>query len=158
MKAFNFVSSKIDNVYKELTKSQQFPAGGKAFLELESSDEPYLAGVKYSAMPPGKRFRDIETLSGGEKTVAALALLFAIHSFHPAPFFVLDEVDAALDNVNVDKISTYIRERTKSGLQCIVISLKDTFYHKADALVGIYRDASKKGSSVLTIDLKEYPL
>jgi structural maintenance of chromosome 1 len=60
-------------------------------------------------MPPGKRFRDIETLSGGEKTVAALALLFAIHSYHPAPFFVLDEVDAALDNINVDKISNYIR-------------------------------------------------
>ena len=52
-------------------------------------------------MPPLKRFRDMDQLSGGERTVAALALLFAIHSFQPAPFFVLDEVDAALDNANV---------------------------------------------------------
>ncbi len=80
-------------------------------------------------------------MSGGEKTVAALALLFAIHSFHPAPFFVLDEVDAALDNVNVNKVSNYIKSRAQdSGLQCIVISLKETFYTKADALIGIYRD------------------
>jgi structural maintenance of chromosome 1 len=56
-----------------------------------------------------KRFRDMDLLSGGEKTVAALSLLFAIHSYHPAPFFVLDEVDAALDNVNVAKVSNYIR-------------------------------------------------
>jgi structural maintenance of chromosome 1 len=54
--------------------------------------EPYLSGVKYDVMPPSKRFTDMEQLSGGEKTMAALALLFAIHSFHPAPFFVLDEV------------------------------------------------------------------
>ncbi len=58
-------------------------------------------------MPPMKRFRDMEQLSGGEKTVAALALLFAIHSFHPSPFFVLDEVDAALDNSNVSKVAAY---------------------------------------------------
>jgi len=55
------------------------PAGGQAYLSLESTDEPFLAGIKYSAMPPTKRFRDMEQLSGGEKTVAALALLFAIH-------------------------------------------------------------------------------
>jgi structural maintenance of chromosome 1 len=65
---------------------------------LDDSEEPFKGGMKFNAMPPMKRFRDMEQLSGGEKTVAALALLFAIHSFHPAPFFVMDEVDAALDN------------------------------------------------------------
>ncbi|KAF9230138.1 RecF/RecN/SMC N terminal domain-containing protein, partial [Melanogaster broomeanus] len=59
--------------------------------------EPYAAGIGYHAIPPMRRSRDMEQLSGGEKTVAALALLFAIHSYQPAPFFVLDEVDAALD-------------------------------------------------------------
>ena len=131
--------------------------GGKAYLSLENKEEPFTHGIQYTAMPPMKRFRDMELLSGGEKTVAALALLFAIHSFHPAPFFVLDEVDAALDNVNVTKCSNYIRSRAhKDGLQCIVISLKETFYVKADALVGIYRDQAKESSGSLTIELTNY--
>jgi len=74
-----------------------------------------------------KRFRDMEQLSGGEKTVAALALLFAIHSYPPAPFFVVDEVDAALDNINLRKVCNYISQRSKIDFQCIVISLKDMF-------------------------------
>ncbi len=132
--------------------------GGTAFLSLENNEEPYMFGIKYTAMPPTKRFRDMEQLSGGEKTVAALALLFAIHSYHPAPFFVLDEVDAALDNVNVNKVSNYIKSRAKDDqLQCIVISLKDTFYTKADALIGVYRDQSNKSSGILTLDLSRYP-
>jgi len=156
--AFKHISEQIDGIYKNLTKSEAFPMGGKAYLSLESREEdPFLHGIQYTAMPPMKRFRDMEQLSGGEKTVAALALLFAIHSFHPAPFFVLDEVDAALDNVNVNKTSNYIRQRAhKDGLQCIVISLKDTFYTKADALVGIYRDQAKESSGTLTLDLAKY--
>ena len=81
-----------------MTKSSKHPLGGKAYLSLDDMEEPYKGGLKFNAMPPMKRFRDMEQLSGGEKTVAALALLFAIHSFRPAPFFVMDEVDAALDN------------------------------------------------------------
>lgn len=156
--AFKHISDQIDGIYKNLTKSETFPVGGKAYLSLESREEdPFLHGIQYTAMPPMKRFRDMEQLSGGEKTVAALALLFAIHSFHPAPFFVLDEVDAALDNVNVNKTSNYIRQRAhKDGLQCIVISLKDTFYTKADALIGIYRDQAKESSGTLTLDLTKY--
>ena len=75
-------------------------------------------------MPPLKRFRDMDQLSGGEKTMAALALLFAIHTFQPAPFFVLDEVDAALDSHNVAQVSQYIREHASEQFQFIVISLK----------------------------------
>lgn len=81
-----------------MTKSSKHPLGGNAYLSLDDTEEPYKGGMKFNAMPPMKRFRDMEQLSGGEKTVAALALLFAIHSYHPAPFFVMDEVDAALDN------------------------------------------------------------
>ena len=113
-KAYNHMSGCIDKIYKDLTKGGTFPTGGVGFLSLEDADvselgkkhavdlcqakeceqEPYLSGVKYNVMPPGKRFVEMEQLSGGEKTMAALALLFAIHSFHPAPFFVLDEVSA----------------------------------------------------------------
>lgn len=159
MRAFEHISECIDGIYKDLTRSQSFPLGGTAYLSLENSDDPFLSGIKYTAMPPLKRFRDMEQLSGGEKAVAALALLFAIHSYHPAPFFVLDEVDANLDNVNVNKVSNYIRARAHdSGLQCIVISLKDTFYGKADGLVGVYRDVPEQSSGVLTLDMEQYPV
>jgi structural maintenance of chromosome 1 len=152
MDAFNHISTNINAIYKQLTQSSTHPLGGTAYLSLESEDEPFLNGIKYTAMPPTKRFRDMEQLSGGEKTVAALALLFAVHSFRPSPFFVLDEVDAALDNLNVAKVAAYIRSKSRddakgpdsggqgTGFQSVVISLKDTFYDKADALVGVYRD------------------
>lgn len=77
-------------------------------------------------MPPMKRFRDMDQLSGGEKTMAALALLFAIHSYQPSPFFVLDEVDAALDNTNVGRIAAWIKRYSGDAVQFIVISLKNS--------------------------------
>jgi structural maintenance of chromosome 1 len=78
-KAYDHISERIDSVYKDLTKGKAAPMGGVAYLSLEDNDEPYLHGIKYHAMPPMKRFRDMDQLSGGEKTMAALALLFAIH-------------------------------------------------------------------------------
>lgn len=77
--AYTHISERIDEVYKDLTKGKAAPMGGVAYLSLEDTEEPYLHGIKYHAMPPMKRFRDMEQLSGGEKTMAALALLFAIH-------------------------------------------------------------------------------
>jgi structural maintenance of chromosome 1 len=112
-KAFSHISEQIEPIYSNLTKSDEFPAGGRAYLTADE-DEPYLAGVNYHTMPPTKRFRDMEHLSGGEKTMAALALLFAVHSYQPSPFFVLDEVDAALDNANVGKLVNYVRNHAVS--------------------------------------------
>ncbi|KAI9569904.1 hypothetical protein HD554DRAFT_2088472 [Boletus coccyginus] len=155
-KAYNHISERIDEVYKDLTKGKSAPMGGVAYLSLEDSEEPYSAGIKYHAMPPMKRFRDMEQLSGGEKTVAALALLFAIHSYQPAPFFVLDEVDAALDNTNVAKIANYIRSQASDSFQFIVISLKGSLYERGRSLVGIYRDQDVNSSRTLTLDLTQY--
>lgn len=104
-------------------------------------------------MPPLKRFRDMEHLSGGEKTMAALALLFAIHSYQPSPFFVLDEVDAALDNTNVARIANYIQDHAAPGMQFIVISLKTGLFQNSEALVGIYRDQVENSSKSLTLDV-----
>jgi RecF/RecN/SMC N terminal domain len=98
MDAFNHIDKALKTTYTDMTKSSKHPLGGKAYLSLDDTEEPFKGGLKFNAMPPMKRFRDMYQLSGGEKTVASLALLFAIHSFHPAPFFVMDEVDAALDN------------------------------------------------------------
>eukprot|EP00878_Enallax_costatus_P030403 GHUV01033097.1.p1 GENE.GHUV01033097.1~~GHUV01033097.1.p1 ORF type:complete len:751 (+),score=324.15 GHUV01033097.1:453-2705(+) len=194
--AFEHIKNSIDHIYKQLTRSTVHPLGGQAYLSLEVEDEPYLGGVKYTAMPPTKRFRDMEQLSGGEKSVAALALLFAIHSYRPSPFFVLDEVDAALDATNVARVAHYIRTCTRPGrgaqqsagaedsqetakrqrrqdsgflppdgdaagsslesFQSIVISLKDIFYEKADALVGVCRDLDQNCSQTITFDLSRF--
>ena len=138
---FEHVSKALQVIYRDLTKSSKHPMGGTAFLTLDDQNEPYAGGTRYTAMPPMKRFRDMEQLSGGEKTMAALALLFSIHSFRQAPFFVLDEIDAALDNVNVKKICNYIKQRSRE-FQCIVISLKDSLFEHADSLVGVAKDVN----------------
>jgi hypothetical protein len=158
-KAFSHIQEQISHVYKELTRSDAYPLGGQAYLDIEEdTDTPYLSGIKYHAMPPLKRFRDMEHLSGGEKTMAALALLFAIHSYQPSPFFVLDEVDAALDNANVEKIKKYIREHAGPGMQFIVISLKAGLFQDSESLVGVYRDQDVNSSRALTLDVSAFPL
>lgn len=155
-KAFEHISGQIGKVYKDLTRSAAFPLGGQAYLDQEDSEEPYLAGLKYHAMPPLKRFRDMEHLSGGEKTIAALALLFSIHSFQPSPFFVLDEVDAALDNINVMRVAQYVKEHAGPGMQFIVISLKTGFFQESESLVGVMRDQVANSSRTLTLDVSSF--
>jgi len=118
--------------------------------------EPYKGGVRYHAMPPMKLFRDMDQLSGGERSVAALALLFAIHSYHPSPFFILDEVDAALDNANLGKVARFIREQARGNVQFIQISHKSLLYERAEALVGVYKDREEETSRILTLDLSAY--
>ncbi|KAF9431252.1 Structural maintenance of chromosomes protein 1 [Podila epigama] len=155
-RAFQHISEKIDEIYKALTRSAAFPMGGTAYLSLEDTEEPYLDGIRYHAMPPLKRFRDMDQLSGGEKTMAALALLFAIHSFRPSPFFVLDEVDAALDNMNVGRIGQYLQDHASANLQFIVISLKSSLYERGQGLVGIYRDQGINSSKTATLALDQF--
>ncbi|XP_015991202.2 structural maintenance of chromosomes protein 1B isoform X5 [Rousettus aegyptiacus] len=151
---FEHVSVSIDQIYKKLCRNNS----AQAFLSPENPEEPYLEGISYNCVAPGKRFMPMDNLSGGEKCVAALALLFAVHSFRPAPFFVLDEVDAALDNTNIGKVSSYIKEQTQEQFQMIIISLKEEFYSKADALIGIYPEQDDcMFSRVLTLDLSQYP-
>ena len=163
MDAFETISSNIDPIYKDLTGGGEEGEGfgGTAYLSLENPDEPFSSGLKYSVMPPTKRFREMADLSGGEKTLAALALVFAVHSFRPSPFFVLDEIDAALDNTNVARVAGYLRRHGRAGsedrFQSLVISLKDIFYDKAEALVGVCRDPDKKCSQALTMDLSAHP-
>uniref|UniRef100_A0AAX7T8I6 Structural maintenance of chromosomes protein 1A n=1 Tax=Astatotilapia calliptera TaxID=8154 RepID=A0AAX7T8I6_ASTCA len=151
---FESVSTNIDEIYKALSRN----SSAQAFLGPENPEEPYLDGINYNCVAPGKRFRPMDNLSGGEKTVAALALLFAIHSYKPAPFFVLDEIDAALDNTNIGKVANYIKDQSMENFQAIVISLKEEFYTKADSLIGVYPEQGDCViSKVLTFDLSQYP-
>uniref|UniRef100_A0A8C9T856 Structural maintenance of chromosomes protein n=1 Tax=Scleropages formosus TaxID=113540 RepID=A0A8C9T856_SCLFO len=152
---FEHVAISIDQIYKDLCRNPS----AQAIISVENPDEPYLEGITYHCVAPGKRFMAMDNLSGGEKAIAALSLLFAIHSFRPAPFFVLDEVDAALDNTNIGKVTRYIREQSREHFQVIVISLKEEFYSKADALLGVYSEFNDFSfSRLLTVDLTPYPL
>uniref|UniRef100_A0A9J7XYA4 Structural maintenance of chromosomes protein n=1 Tax=Cyprinus carpio carpio TaxID=630221 RepID=A0A9J7XYA4_CYPCA len=122
---FESLATNIDEIYKALSRN----SSAQAFLGPENPEEPYLDGINYNCVAPGKRFRPMDNLSGGEKTVAALALLFAIHSYKPAPFFVLDEIDAALDNTNIGKVcftpgfipETVLKKSHTQSLRCIFV-------------------------------------
>ncbi|NXF47450.1 SMC1B protein, partial [Oceanites oceanicus] len=153
-RCFEHASIAVDQIYKKLCRN----SSAQAFLSPENPEEPYLEGIGFNCVAPGKRFMPMDCLSGGEKSVAALALVFAVHSFRPAPFFILDEIDAALDNTNIDKVSSFIREQAHEQFQMIVISLKEEFYSKADALIGVCPERDDfMFSRVLTLDLTEYP-
>ncbi|EFO97059.1 CRE-HIM-1 protein [Caenorhabditis remanei] len=150
---FDPVANTIDDIYKQLSRN----TSAQAFLGADNMEEPYLDGIQYNCVAPGKRFRPMDNLSGGEKTIAALALLFAVHGRNPAPFFVLDEIDAALDNTNIGKVASYICDSAREHMQIIVISLKEEFYNKADSLIGIFPyPAACTTSGVLTFDLTRF--
>uniref|UniRef100_A0A8C7YLC5 Structural maintenance of chromosomes 1B n=1 Tax=Oryzias sinensis TaxID=183150 RepID=A0A8C7YLC5_9TELE len=130
------VSVVIDQIYKRICKN----SSAQAILTAECADEPYLGGINYNCVAPGKRFMSMDNLSGGEKAIAALAFLFAVQSFCPAPFLVLDEVDAALDNSNIGKVTSFIREQSRQSMQVIAISHKQEFFSRSDGLLGVYSD------------------
>lgn len=120
MRAYSHVSRQVNRIYGELTSSSTGTGtgssiGGTAYLTLENSEEPYLYGTRYTVMPPLKRFREMDQLSGGEKTVAALAMLLALHSFYPAPFYIMDEIDSALDSENVERVARYLTRGAGPG-------------------------------------------
>jgi structural maintenance of chromosome 4 len=132
MAGFNAISLKLKEMYQMITM------GGNAELELVDSLDPFSEGILFSVMPPKKSWRNISNLSGGEKTLSSLALVFALHHYKPTPLYVMDEIDAALDFRNVSIVATYIKERTKNG-QFIVISLRNNMFELAKQLVGIYK-------------------
>jgi len=112
--------------------------GGDASLELVNTLDPFSDGISVGVRPPKKSWKQISNLSGGEKTLVSLALIFALHSFRPAPFYVMDEIDAALDYRNASLIAHLIKTMTKNA-QFVVISLRSNTFEKADRLVGIYK-------------------
>ena len=149
---FSHIAAQIDSVYKQLTNNF-----GVAHLTADASDEPYLKGIRYSVLPKSKTFRDFKDLSGGEKSMASLALLFAIHSYKASPFIILDEVDAALDAENGEIVARYFRRRSLDT-QLVVVSHKENCYSKADALIGVYADLDADCSRTLSLDLSPYPM
>uniref|UniRef100_A0A9I9EJ05 RecF/RecN/SMC N-terminal domain-containing protein n=1 Tax=Cucumis melo TaxID=3656 RepID=A0A9I9EJ05_CUCME len=114
MSGFNTISLKLKEMYQMIT------LGGDAELELVDSLDPFSEGVVFSVRPPKKSWKNIANLSGGEKTLSSLALVFALHHYKPTPLYVMDEIDAALDFKNVSIVGHYVKDRTKDA-QFIII-------------------------------------
>lgn len=132
MEGFSIISMRLKEMYQMITM------GGNAELELVDSLDPFSEGILFSVMPPKKSWKNISNLSGGEKTLSSLALVFALHHYKPTPLYVMDEIDAALDFRNVSIVASYIKERTKNA-QFIVISLRNNMFELASRLVGVYK-------------------
>ncbi|KAJ6475290.1 RecF/RecN/SMC [Mycena vitilis] len=135
MAGFSLISLKLKEMYQMIT------LGGNAELELVDSMDPFSEGIIFSVMPPKKSWKNISNLSGGEKTLSSLALVFALHVFKPTPLYFMDEIDAALDFRNVSIVANYIKDRTKNA-QFIIISLRNDMFELSHRLIGIYKTAN----------------
>ncbi len=137
---FAEIGKEFDKVFKELF------GGGKGTLELMEDEDILEAGIRIIAQPPGKKLQNMMQLSGGEKALTAIALLFAIQNLKPSPFCLLDEIEAALDENNVGRFAKYLHKLTKNT-QFIVITHRRGTMEKADRLYGI--TMQEKGVSTL---------
>ncbi len=142
---FKEIGREFDKVFKELF------GGGKGTLELMEDEDILEAGIRIIAQPPGKKLQNMMQLSGGEKALTAIALLFAIQNLKPSPFCLLDEIEAALDENNVARFAKYLHKLTKNT-QFIVITHRRGTMEKADRLYGI--TMQEKGvSALVSVDL-----
>ena len=123
------------NYYYGIVFSEIF-GGGKGELKLSNPDDILGSGIEMYIQPPGKVILNLAALSGGEKALAAIALLFAILKVTPSPFCVLDEIEAALDDVNVDRYAAYLR-RMCDKTQFIAITHRRGTMEEADTLYGV---------------------
>ncbi len=147
VQTFEKIRIEFSRVFKTLFK------GGEAVLELTDPDNILETGIEISALPPGKKLNSIALLSGGEKTLTAISLLFAILNVKPVPFVILDEVEAALDEANVENFGHYL-ESKKEKSQFIVITHKKKTMEFADALYGITMQESGV-SKIVSVRLEE---
>lgn len=147
---FSEIQREFDKAFKELF------GGGKGTLELTEGDDVLESGVRIIAQPPGKKLQNMMQLSGGEKALTAIALLFAIQNLKPSPFCLLDEIEAALDDSNVVRFAKYLNKLTKNT-QFIIITHRRGTMNAADRLYGI--TMQEKGvSTLVSVNLIEKDL
>ncbi len=147
---FQDIQREFDKAFKELF------GGGKGTLELQEEEDILEAGILIISQPPGKKLQNMMQLSGGEKALTAIALLFAIQNLKPSPFCLLDEIEAALDDSNVGRFASYLQKLTKNT-QFIIITHRRGTMVAADRLYGI--TMQEKGvSTLVSVDLVENQL
>lgn len=126
---FDEVVKNFENIFKELF------GGGYAELRLEDENNPLESGIDIIAQPPGKKLQNINLMSGGEKTMTAIALMFAVLKTKPTPFCILDEVEAALDDANIDRFANYLRNF--DDIQFALVTHQKATMEHADVLYGV---------------------
>ena len=147
---FNEIKVEFDKVFKELF------GGGKGTIELNEEDDILEASITIISQPPGKKLQNMMQLSGGEKALTAISLLFAIQNLKPSPFCLLDEIEAALDDSNVSRYANYLHKLTENT-QFIVITHRKGTMEAADRLYGI--TMQEKGiSTLVSVDLLDSQL
>lgn len=145
MRAYNEICENFSSIFSKLT------GGGDGRLELQKPEDPFSGGVDLYLQFPGKPMRLAGGASGGERSVAAIAYLLAIQRFLKAPFYLFDEIDAHLDDVNTSRLSEVLKE-TADDAQFIMVSLKDVMVHKADRIYGVFAQHGK--SRVLALPME----
>ena len=147
---FAQIREEFDKAFKELF------GGGKGTIELDEEEDILEAGIRIISQPPGKKLQNMMQLSGGEKALTAIALLFAIQNLKPSPFCLLDEIEAALDDSNVTRYAKYLHKLTKNT-QFIIITHRRGTMTAADRLYGI--TMQEKGvSTLVSVNLIENDL
>jgi chromosome segregation protein len=147
LNAFDVVDKEIRLIFNKMT-------GGNAWLELQNEDDLFNSGISYLIQFKNKPKRESTSISGGEKTLAAIVFVLALQKLKPSPFYLFDEVDAHLDAPNAEKLSNILEERSKES-QFIMVSLKDSVVNKAKLIYGVY---PKNGvSHVITYKDKRMP-
>lgn len=132
MHGFNIISKKLKEMYQLITN------GGDAELEIIDALDPFSEGINFSVRPVKKSWKEMSKLSGGEKTLSSLSLIFALHHYKPSPLYCMDEIDAALDYKNVAIVGNYIKQRARNS-QFIIISLRNNMFELSEKLIGIYK-------------------
>ncbi|MHA1775816.1 MAG: AAA family ATPase [Promethearchaeota archaeon] len=146
MKAYHEINRVFSSVFQKLSP------GGSAKMILENPAHPFEGGITIEARPRGKKISSLDILSGGEKTLVALSFIFAIQNFYPAPFYIMDEIDAALDGPNVYRTSMVIKEYARQS-QFLVISHREENITNADRIYGV---AMNDGiTDIFTVNLEE---
>jgi len=144
VEALEVVNKNFRDIFQNLSTK------GDAYLELENPEQPFEAGMRIKVKLTSDKFMDIRSLSGGEKTLTALAFLFAIQEHEPASFYVLDEVDAALDKTNSEKLAKLIRDYCNKA-QYVVISHNDSVISEGDILYGVSMKPETGLSAVVSL-------
>lgn len=152
--AYHLIEKSVKEIYPKLTRNPKQPLGGNAFLSPIKPHCMFLDGIIYSVMPPLKRHRALNSLSGGEQTLAVISLLFAMNNVKKSPCFILDEVDSALDKQNLMMLSTFLRMQSLKQ-QIIIVSHRDVVYSEADTLVGVAHNIKNLSSRIYMLPLKE---
>ncbi|AMQ17673.1 chromosome segregation protein SMC [Thermococcus peptonophilus] len=130
LQTLNAIAKNFSELFAKLSP------GGEAKLILENPEDPFSGGLEIEAKPAGKDVKRIEAMSGGEKAIIALAFVFAIQRYKPAPFYLLDEIDAHLDDANVKRVADLIKEASQNS-QFIVITHRDVMMAQADRIIGV---------------------